>query len=499
MGRVKVNDLQPSSEATRRAVLWGLIKKLNLAVNRLFEAGKGYALIVNDDKVESFITSNVKEAFATESFEIIVPPELQSKRTLVLTGVDSYILSFSENELKEAIMQSKPNLKVIKVIKLPDNVPVMKVQLETIQMVQDSITSGIVVNGQSFSNNNLSQDIFVHIPQCMRCYSYDHVRKDCPESDNYTICSNCSSKDHRYTNCHNAFKKCITCSQDHPTMAARCARRKNIIKNTAKGIRSQSKARPANFAQAATVITSNSAPQLAIPQHTPWPGTPSKHTTVIHAAIIYANLREMIQPGTFQETFTKILTKNGLPNVLIPDDVLIPHEMAKLGLSPTTPQEDPNNSTVEEMVDVHEYDNRKRTHEHDSDSDSVSNSTNKVQRSDAVTPPPQETEVQQQTSKTDDYFDKNTHARSLGLKLYAPNTFNVPKKLTNHQLIGFIRSKQLKYHFTANHNEQTLHNSIMKGDVILTNIPIQPIAPTRFKSIRQGYFNLSASKSGSHN
>ena len=206
MGRVKVNDLQPSSEATRRAALWGLISKLSLAVNRVFEAGKGYALIVNDDKVESFMVSSVKEAFATEHFEIIEPPELQSKRTLVLTGVDPYILSFTENELKEAIMKSRPTLKVTKVIKLPDNVPVIKVQLETIQMVQDSVISGIVVNGQSFSNNNLSQDIYVHIPQCMRCYSYDHVRKDCPEPDSYTICSNCSSKEHRHTSCHNDFK-----------------------------------------------------------------------------------------------------------------------------------------------------------------------------------------------------------------------------------------------------------------------------------------------------
>ena len=142
-------------------------------------------------------------------------------------------------------------------------------------------------------------------------------------------------------------------------MAARCARRKTIVKNTSKGIRSQSKARPANFAQAATVNNSSNSPQINIPQHTPWPGTPSKHTTVIHAAIIYANLREMIQPGTFQETFTKILTKNGLPDVLIPEDVLIPHEMAKLGLSPSTPnaEENPdsNNTMVEDMTDVHEY------------------------------------------------------------------------------------------------------------------------------------------------
>ena len=282
-------------------------------------------------------------------------------------------------------------------------------------------------------------------------------------------------------------------------MAARCARRKSIIKNKAKGIRSQSKARPANFAQAANVNNTGNTAQFNIPKHTPWPGTPSKHTTVIHAAIIYANLREMIQPNTFQETFTKILAKNGLPNVLIPDDVLIPHEMAKLGLSPSAPgaQEETNSTEVEEMADVHEYDNRKRNHEHDSDdADSVSNNASKVQRSETNIPLQQE--VQQQTSKTDDYFDRNTHARTLGLKLYAPNTFNVPKKLTNHQLIGFIKSKQLKYHFTASHDEQALYNTIMKGDVTLTNIPIQPVSPTRFKSLRQGYFNLSASKSSSN-
>ena len=500
MGRVKIKDLQPAAEATRKAALWGLIRRLGLAVNRIFKAYGGYVLVVNDDKVESFIATNTKETFNSDGFEIIEPPELQSKRTLVLTGVDEYILSFTEQELKEAIMTSRPSLKVTKVIKLPDNAPVMKVQLETIQMVQDSITAGIVVNGQSFSNNNITQDIFVHIPQCMRCYSYEHVRKDCKKPDNYLICSNCASLEHRYTNCHSVFKKCITCSGDHPTMAARCARRKAIMKNTAKGIRSQSQARPSNYAQATTSNTSttNSAP-FNLPQQAPWPGTPTKHITVIHAAIIFANMREIVQPGTFQDTFSRILAKNGLPDVLIPDDVLVPHEMAKLGLSSNTSNNnnDENEDVPEEdMTGVHEFDNRKRNHEHDSDdSDSVSNANTKAVRREETTSAPQQTvPVEQASTSGATAGTQSLQPSSLGLKLYSASSFNVPKKATNQQLIGFIKSKQLKYQYTVSHPEQTVHDSIMKGEIVLIRTPIQPVVATKFKSIRQGYYNLSGSR-----
>ena len=500
MGRVKIKDLQPAAEATRRAALWGLIKRLGLAVNRIFKAYGGFVLVVNDDKVESFITPNTKEIFTRDKFEIIEPPELQSKRTLVLTGVDEYILSFSEEELKEAIMDNRPSLKVTKVIKLPDNAPVLKVQVETMQMVQDSITAGIVVNGQSFSSNNINQDIFVHIPQCMRCYSYEHVRKDCKKPDNYLVCSNCASDEHRYTNCHSAFKKCITCSGDHPTMAARCARRKAIIKNTAKGIRSQSRARPSSFAQATTsnqTIQNNS--QINLPQHAPWPGTPTKHITVLHAAIIFANMREIVQPGTFQDTFSKILAKNGLPDVLIPDDVLVPHEMAKLGLSANTNNNDENEDVPEEdMMGVHEYDNRKRNHELDSDdSDSVANPSTKVVRREETTSIPQQAVATEQASTSGATATINSmQPSSLGLKLYSSSTFTVPKKPSNQQLIGFIKSKHLKYQYTVAHPEQTIHDAILKGEIVLTRTPIQPVVPTKYKSIRQGYYNLSTSRSG---
>ena len=179
--------------------------------------------------MEKLTGPKTKATFAQHDLVIQDSPELNAKRTLVVTQADKYIMSKTSDEIKNEVQRTKPGVKVTEVVHLPKARSVFKVKFQASQMVRRCLEEGLLIFGQSFPIANLSQDTYVSLAQCMRCYSFDHIMKHCPHPRTYQVCSNCSSKEHRYDRCANVFKKCLTCDGDHPTLAARCPNRKRMI------------------------------------------------------------------------------------------------------------------------------------------------------------------------------------------------------------------------------------------------------------------------------
>lgn len=69
---------------------------------------------------------------------------------------------------------------------------------------------------------------------CYKCYSYEHLYKEWPKDQNFKICSECSSYDHTYRERKDNTKKCVTCNQQHRTLAAKCPVRKDLRKKQCK-------------------------------------------------------------------------------------------------------------------------------------------------------------------------------------------------------------------------------------------------------------------------
>ena len=263
MGKIRLKDLRPG-QGDRRLAAWEVIKSLQLSFNKIERTNNGFAIIAEDGEIEKMINADSSRKFLDNGFETNDSPLINAKRTLVLTGVDEFVLINSDDEILAEFERVNQGMKVSRIIRLPNNMPVMKVKLDSVSMVQTSLINGIKLFSQHFPPRNLSQDVFVHIPQCMRCYSYEHVRKDCDKGEDFKICSSCSSAGHRYDKCSSGFLKCLSCGGEHPTMAARCPTRKAFVKTKTAEIRSAAKSGRTSYASAASTsaptTTSANAP-----------------------------------------------------------------------------------------------------------------------------------------------------------------------------------------------------------------------------------------------
>ncbi|XP_066974256.1 uncharacterized protein [Macrobrachium rosenbergii] len=318
MGKVKIKDTSQGLDGeSRRLAIWTILQDKLCFIHKLIKANNHYLAIADEATIEKIIHPDTKLALHNDHFEVVDPPHLNASRTLVVNQADSLVYNLSEEELKYEIEQ-RNQVKVTSIIKLPSTKTTFKVKLETTQMVRDCLIKGLLISGQSFPPRYLKQEIHVVPPQCMRCYSYEHIKKNCPMPSTYKICSICASDEHYWTDCNNQINhKCITCSGDHPTMAARCPIRKTLTKDQAKTIRNQQSQITSNktFAQATASTAPNSsiAPNNNISLH---------QLTVINTAIITANLSESVEPGTFQTMMDAFYKANGLPLVKIPTEAI---------------------------------------------------------------------------------------------------------------------------------------------------------------------------------
>ncbi|XP_068225475.1 uncharacterized protein [Palaemon carinicauda] len=322
MGKVKIKDTSQGTDSeSRRLEIWRLLQENSLYIHKLETSNKCFYAVADEPNIEKLINPKVKEIFLRRNFEILDPPHLNAQRTLVVTQADAPIYTQSADDLKHDI-ETRNNVKVSEVIKLPNTHSTFKIKLDTVQMVRDCLVKGLLISGQSFPPKFLRQEVHVTLPQCMRCYKYDHVKKDCPKPDTYKICSVCASVDHCWTECPNGSNhKCITCSGDHPTMAARCPTRKTMVKEQAKILRTQhSLTTPTiSFAQATAPKANNSTANSALPVQN---SLSLQQITVMNTAIIMANLSEAVEPGTYQSMVDAFYKANGLPLVKIPTEAI---------------------------------------------------------------------------------------------------------------------------------------------------------------------------------
>ena len=173
-----------------------------------------------------------------------------------------------------------------------------------------AVRGGMKIHFQVFSNTNIEKEVFVPVVPCYRCYSYEHQKKSCPKPQTYQICSDCAEEGHTHVDCQNESFKCINCKADHRTLAAKCPKRKALIRKKIKEKRERSKANE-------TRVTSQ-------PRVTPYvpPQMPENYMAVMAAAITIAEKRESEEPGSFQYIMDEMLKANNIPRVIFPDSVI---------------------------------------------------------------------------------------------------------------------------------------------------------------------------------
>lgn len=95
---------------------------------------------------------------------------------------------------------------------------IIKVRLQTIEMAEKIKAEGLSLFYFSIPPRNIEPERYTNIPQCKACYSYKHVKKDCPQKEQ-KICSECAKPGHTYKEYSNKDQlKCINCGKNHRTL-----------------------------------------------------------------------------------------------------------------------------------------------------------------------------------------------------------------------------------------------------------------------------------------
>ena len=213
----------------------------------------------------------------------------------------------TEAEIVRKIEATK-NLKVKKLIKIPNSSHLIKIMFRTTDMVDQVVERGMRIDFQHFHKNNVEKEMFVSIIPCYCCYSYGHIKKSCPKPIDYKVCSNCAQQGHIYSDCQAKAYNCLSCKANHRTLAAKCEVRKKIIREKVKERRDRSRSRVARAV--------DSVPNTAEILKTK---LPENYLAVMAATITLAVKRETEYHGLYQFVVDEMLKANGIPLVKFPD------------------------------------------------------------------------------------------------------------------------------------------------------------------------------------
>ena len=165
---------------------------------------------------------------------------------------------------------------------------------------------GLKLFSIKISNHQIQQEKFYSIKTCFRCYTIeDHLTKDCPQSPDYKICSECTERGHTWRQCTQEENKCINCQENHRTLSMKCKIRKEAIKK-----KRQEEKEKLTYAQ-------TTKPNTITATHI-GPTQISRHSHLqIYSCMIHAHLMNVIEPGSYEMELNATLADNNLPTIKI--------------------------------------------------------------------------------------------------------------------------------------------------------------------------------------
>ena len=132
----------------------------------------------------------------------------------------------------------------------------------------------------------------------------------------YLICSECARTGQRFHQCNSQQKKCINCGQNHRTLAYKCPKRKEVIKQKVKEKKEKDQKIPEGHIR--------NAVERQIRE-----GLPENYLIIVASAIALAEIREKDCPVTYQYIMDVMFRANGLPTVKFRATVIAGYEHHK--------------------------------------------------------------------------------------------------------------------------------------------------------------------------
>ena len=271
---IRVSLRKTSESSCDRQELYKILFMSDIDVRHVYTVPTGFSVIAdNPGAVEKILGSNMATKLAAVNLKPLPPPELLARRTVVVRGVDEMVGSHSAESIKHEINRNNQGITVENVIKIPNRQRFFKIVLADTNSAERVCREGFRAFYYKVRADQISQETFVSLKVCFKCYKYnDHATNQCESKT--VVCSECAETGHTYRDCKSRVKRCVNCKKtggdsSHRTLAAKCPLRKKLIndkKSQINNVNSTKKATYANVAKANNEPKRKSQEPLNFPQ-----------------------------------------------------------------------------------------------------------------------------------------------------------------------------------------------------------------------------------------
>ncbi len=162
-----------------------------------------------------------------------MPPQLRVKRSIIIPRSDEVIYEKNTEAIREEILRQNYWIweeNDIEIYKFPRTSTIKITFTQTI-LAEKCLHTGVKAFSISIPSHQIKPETYVPVKCCMKCYALEqHFTNKCPKPKEFKVCSECSQQGHVCHQWENATKKCLNCDEEHSSLAMKCSKRKQIIK-----------------------------------------------------------------------------------------------------------------------------------------------------------------------------------------------------------------------------------------------------------------------------
>ena len=221
--------LQHANELSRSNKLYKILESNKIAPLKISITKTGSSLRLSKiQDCDHLLSNECIRSLNKDGIKVICPPDVKSKMSIMAFKLNNYIMNMSDEEIARSIYDK--NRWPVNSIARVNNTSLRITFCKWVH-VEAALRQGMKIAHLSVPSYSLQQCVHIDVPQCMRCYAIGHKVWECKKDSNYTICSICSSREHKYSACQNINNpKCINCKDTHMSLAYKCPIKKDYVK-----------------------------------------------------------------------------------------------------------------------------------------------------------------------------------------------------------------------------------------------------------------------------
>ena len=129
----------------QKPCLWEILGKHSIHPYKVIESQNTFVIVVDNTDMEKTMNDLVRKELKEKGFDALIPPDFTANKTILVRGLDNYYATFNETDLLNMINNKHPDLKRNKIIKIPTNTRLLKIQFADVKSAEKVLKTAIII------------------------------------------------------------------------------------------------------------------------------------------------------------------------------------------------------------------------------------------------------------------------------------------------------------------------------------------------------------------